>query len=246
MKKILCFTIALMMLLGVVSVSAVTEEGNLYSKEYYDPFFVETIVRLDPGVQYNHDDLPPYKEYRELYCHYSSHGETPSLSATPDYIIISIYPYWYAIASLECFILGDYVIFNNEIDCPNPTSMYVYVPEDEMVYTLHEAFELYPEKIDLGLAALVEEGYWQIGRRGDMDCNGKLDIKDVTICQKRLAGLEPYACPKEIDWTLYSVMTDFNVDKTRNILDATAMQKKIAGLPFKDREFNTMYHNYYW
>ncbi len=246
MKKILCFTIALIMLLGAVSVSAVTEEGNLYSNEFYQPYF-DTLVeeqavidRLEPW------EIRPYEKYKERYRHYSSPDEASSFSATPDYIIITPSPVSGGLSRETCCIIGDYVIYDSNIDSPIAYSLAVYVPRDEKAYILADAYRLYPEEIDKGLAALVEEGYWQIGRRGDMDCNGKLDIKDVTIFQKRLAGLEyMYEHPKEMNGYLYIVMTDFNIDGRRNISDATAMQKKIAGLPFKEGKVYTRYNHYY-
>ena len=246
MKKILCFTIALIMLLGVVSVSAVTEEGNLYSNEFYQPRFTAYIERLiEKNPPEPPGSIPQYKKYQELYRHYSTPDEASNPSATPDYVIINPLPGWQELPMLHCCIMGNYIIYVPGIEYPYPYGLTVYVPKDEEVYTLHEAFELYPEEIDLGIAALVEEGYWQIGRRGDMDCNGKLDIKDVTIFQKRLAGLEyMYEHPKEMDGYLYSVMIDFNVDHYINIKDATAIQKKIAGLPFIEGSGYSKYNHY--
>ncbi len=246
MKKILCFTIALIMLLGTVSVSAVTEEGNIYSNEFYQPYFDVLVEEMAIYNRLESWEIIWAEKYKELYRHYSSPDEASAPSATPDYIIIVPYPNEPTLPADICSVVGDYIVHAYAPERPINFRLAVYVPKDEKAYILADAYRLYPEEIDKGLAALVEDGYWQIGRRGDMDCNGKLDIKDVTIFQKKLAGLEKmYYNPKGIDAVLYSAMVDFNIDYITNVLDATAMQKKLAGLPFKEGKVYTRYNHYY-
>lgn len=58
---------------------------------------------------------------------------------------------------------------------------------------------------------------------GDVDQDGRVSIKDVTLIQQATAGLTKF--------TEYQNETaDFNEDNIVNIKDATAIQKKLAGL----------------
>lgn len=72
---------------------------------------------------------------------------------------------------------------------------------------------------------------YKIENLGDMNNDGKLNIKDATYLQKGLAGL--VEMPKITfdfeDFINYDV-TDFNGDGAVNIKDATAIQKYIAKL----------------
>ena len=98
-----------------------------------------------------------------------------------------------------------------------------------------ETFEnaLRTTHINLDEAAEVYGDAYKIQCLGDMDLSGKTDIRDVTLLQKALAGLEPMP---EItmdfeDKRGYDV-TDYDGDGKVNIRDATAMQKHLAGIEY--------------
>lgn len=83
--------------------------------------------------------------------------------------------------------------------------------------------------IDLDEAAKIFGSAYEIENLGDMDGNGKLNIKDATYLQKGLAGIVemPKITMDFQDFRGFDV-TDFNNDGKLNIRDATAIQKHIA------------------
>ncbi len=238
MKKILCFTIALIMLLGVVSVSAVTEEGNLYSNEFYQPRFQKwynQYVEKHPPV---FDEEYWYERYVEYYRHYgeSSTCDEGSLNeTTPDYIVVEPFPVGAGQPREYIGFLGDYVLWDSEFTYPFITNLYVYISTIDEVVTLREAYEILGENLNAGLTALTQVKYPRVGRSGDADQSGKLDIKDATLLQKVLAGLESeFECPerKDVNELLYRAVLDFDRDGKINIIDVTSIQKCLAGLPY--------------
>ncbi len=62
---------------------------------------------------------------------------------------------------------------------------------------------------------------------GDANCDGSLDITDVTTIQMSLAKLVT------LDY-LQNLLADFNHDNEVSVLDATSVQKKLAGLPLPE------------
>ena len=56
---------------------------------------------------------------------------------------------------------------------------------------------------------------------GDVNCDGKLNIRDATLIQKHLAKLETLT-------EAQLLLADFNADEKVNVRDATAIQKKLA------------------
>ena len=105
----------------------------------------------------------------------------------------------------------------------------VYLPEEEKVYDLIDAFEMNVEGIE---KVFTEAG---IGRlMGDMDNDRRISIKDATYIQKLIAGIEGFTEPRiyaaEFNETLPISISDFNRDRVRNIKDATAIQKYLAGI----------------
>lgn len=84
--------------------------------------------------------------------------------------------------------------------------------------------------INLDEAAEIYGGAEKIEILGDFDLNKTIDIKDVTLFQKALAGIvEMPKLVMETEVFRYDV-TDFNADGKLNIRDATAIQKHIAGM----------------
>ena len=97
-----------------------------------------------------------------------------------------------------------------------------------------DKFVTFEECVDKALvnvdeAAEIYNSAYRIENIGDMNNDGKLNIRDTTYLQKGLAGL--VEMPKVTfdfeDFMNYDV-TDFNGDGELNIQDATAIQKYIA------------------
>ena len=231
MKKILCFTIALIMLLGAVSVSAVTEEGNIYSNEFYQPRFQKCWDRMTEWDSYATE--MPYTTYKEQYVHYSEEASTDE--ATPDYVVIAPTPVGGGQPAFFIRMTGDYVFFDYQYTDPAAPCIYVYVSSTDEVLHIREAYEKYPEEMVPGLNAMTQVEHPRVGRSGDADFNGRLDIKDATLLQKVLAGLESeFECPerKDVNELLYRAVLDFDRDGKINVIDVTSIQKCLAGLPF--------------
>lgn len=193
--------------------------------------------------------LKPYKEegaenraegwygYDELYyySYQKGYGSTEMPEATPDYVLIKGTTY-FADPMNFYDVLGDYIIYGG-CGFPNCSNYYVYTPKDSKLYTLREAYdagvqELEKVFMDFGLGYLT----------GDADGDRRLTVKDATYIQKCLAEFEDFELKEEIRghnlsteddaspdiYTKY--IEDFDGNDKVNIKDATAIQKKIAGI----------------
>lgn len=70
---------------------------------------------------------------------------------------------------------------------------------------------------------LIDRSDMQIYDKGDVNGDGKLNIRDATAIQKYLAKI------LELDENAVE-LADFNGDGKLNVKDATAIQKTIAGI----------------
>ena len=72
---------------------------------------------------------------------------------------------------------------------------------------------------------------------GDVNFDNKLNIRDATLLQKHIAGID-----KISNYSGYfdaiDAVADFNRDKKVNIRDATAIQKRLAGIDIDAPEYN--------
>lgn len=229
MKKILCFTIALIMLLGAVSVSAVTEEGNLYSNEFYSPRFEEYhINRFKEPTPWSRLEFIEEK-YIEKYIHYSQDA-TPDESGlhntTPDYVVVM--PTQYGGEPRITFgRLGDYALVCANTGGVAPYWHCVYFTEEDKVFTLLDAYKMYPEKIKHALQYFAETSGW-VALCGDADLNGAVNVKDATYLQKMLSGIIPGG-----NGDRFYLATNINGDSSINVRDVTAIQKYASGIPYK-------------
>lgn len=151
----------------------------------------------------------PWHMYDTLYVH------NVSTEIVPEYIVFEAC----VGGADQAFItkqFGDYLVTHNEIHSLYELSYFVYVPAEQRVYTLKEAYE--SENLDISDA--FASGC--VGRhRGDANLDNDFNIKDATYIQKFLAQIEGYK------------NTGFlNFDNTGNvnIKDATAIQKHLAGI----------------
>ena len=209
MKKLLCVTALMLiicMMFSVVSVSAVvtteyeymqnilsnvdlTYEDEIMSHFYPEKFNGQTHIWIYYNMLYEHND-GDYVVFKAL----TGCGEPASIS--------------------EYF--GDYRVFGDSMDHPYELGYYVYVPAEQKVYTLREAWD--SEELDITKA-------FESGRIGiykyDVNLDAKFDIMDATYIQMFVAGFEGYKS---------SYRMDFDQDGEYAIMDATAIQRHIAGL----------------
>ena len=186
------------------------------------------------------DPCEPLYYYDELYYHFSSTDEASPDSATPDFVLVECMLNFYSHSStIELF--GDYAVADIQTLYPDSLGYYIYIPETSEILTLRDAWNRNHEDIEI----IFEKGI--IGQLiGDVDNDGKLSVKDATAIQKDIAGL---ASIKHNDFSMVTgyeetddgslketretvSISDFNRDKTTNVKDATAIQKKIAGLEY--------------
>lgn len=160
--------------------------------------------------------------YSEGYEYFSSPDES-----TPDYVLITAYEN----VSADCEITeryGNYVVHSTDLKYPGEElGHHIYLPETNEIYSLSDAYNMKLE----GIYNVFTHG--GVGKLiGDVNYDSSLNIRDVTLLQKYLTGLEnlnKYA----IDESYTIPVADFNGDSNLNIRDATAIQKHLAGLDGK-------------
>ena len=166
--------------------------------------------------------------YSEEYYHYSSPDE--SGEATPDFALILAYENISGPAFVAK-VFDEYIMRSSQYLYPATFGYHIYLPETNEIYSLEKAFKMGIT----GVYNLFTEGI--IGELiGDVNYDDKLNIRDATLIQKHLAGIEKIN-RNEISGFIWSdkenvpfYIGDYNRDGKMNIRDATAIQKRIAGL----------------
>ena len=159
-----------------------------------------------------------------LYYHYDEKGDKKWFLAKGE---CGTYEY-----STIYGVFGDYILFQNRTysDLRYPYVIYSY--DDQQFYTFEDAWDKNIEGLSEAFTEYLAP--MQEGRIiGDADVDGMLTVMDATRIQRflvktsYLADLIHGECyyGKEIKYS-----TDINRDGERNILDATAIQQKLAGL----------------
>lgn len=213
MNRFLSFVLCLCLcLLSIVATSGAQVEQT---GKYYDVF--------KEYIKETSDDWQEFMQYREIYCHYNT-DVCSGDEATPDYVLA------FATDSVGqpaemLKIIGDYAVWVPAYNYPYVLGYHIYVPAEEKIYTIEDAYEAGVDGIEYAFYNLGTHG----GLIGDVDFNDKLDVKDATQIQKILAGFEYDSIYYE--W-LDATIRDFNRDSYFNIKDATAIQKHIAGLEY--------------
>lgn len=120
---------------------------------------------------------------------------------------------------------GNYIFVSSGINACYHLGFFAVIDGEFMPF--EEALE--KNLINLDEAAKIYGSAYEIENLGDMDGNGKVNIKDATYLQKALAGIVemPKITVDFQDFRDFDV-TDFNNDGKLNIRDATAIQKHIA------------------
>ncbi len=205
-------------------------------------------IKLDKDYKYADRILPDFLDvyrdmvgrlsYDEHYEYYSSNNTSTGDETTPDYVLVSVYTNCFFEAP-TVMVFGDYIMIDKDsTNVPFYFGKGIYIPAEDKLDSLTYAYDMGIEGIESvftegGLGLLI----------GDMDSDRVVTIKDATFIQKCIAGLEYFAtsdylgdlvfvagADKEIPTPRY--ISDFNRDGERNIKDATAIQKHIAGLPY--------------
>ncbi len=172
-------------------------------------------------------------EYGEIYEYYAP-GNTPD-ECEPDYVLFSL-DTLLSFSMPYADMFGDYVVKGLSGTHPLGSGYGIYIPAEGKAYSLSKAWEMGIEGIEnvflnTKIGSLI----------GDADRDRKLTVKDATYIQKCLAGLEEFYRYDEIIANRYEgpnydgaglpvYVTDFNCDHQRDVKDATAIQKHLAGL----------------
>lgn len=151
----------------------------------------------------------PWDMYDTLYVH------NESSESAPDYVVFEA-----CVGGADTAFItrqfGDYLVTHHEIHSLYELSHYVYVPSEQKVYTLKEAWE----NADIDISAAFESGC--VGRhRGDANLDGSFDIRDATYIQKYLAQFDGFE---------NTGFMNYDGDNDITIKDATAIQKALAGI----------------
>ncbi len=238
MKKVLSLILVAVMLVSVFTISAYAEpEYDVSDYKYYDK-----------AVEFNYGIEPWY--YDELYYHYSDEN-----SEEPDWALVYIYT---DVADMRLLRYGVVVenmaICTQTQDMYSNSRHYVYVSAlDKFLYVEYSQIEEVLENCPDFVEVIEENNYGQ--RIGDINDDFIVNILDATYIQRLLAGYKDtvsvrlvtsskerrseyvdtvdtiYANYVYVDgkwhWE-YAYISDFNRDGERTILDATAIQMKLA------------------
>ena len=211
MKKLICIILIVGLCLSSIffaGAADVSEKGK------YEQLFVE---RLKINLDESGNDVGFY-DYKEIYEYYSvsSADETE-----PDYVL-AFAACSYQSPAIAQEIIGEYAVVSYAFYSPYTLGYHIYVPTEDKIYTLEEAYNANIAGID---KAFTESGI-HAGLIGDADKNSKINIKDATMLQKHLAKItDPKDYYREY---LSEMIVDFNRDEVFNISDATAIQKYLA------------------
>ncbi len=126
-------------------------------------------------------------------------------------------------------VYGDYLLRDETQYSPEAFGYNIYLSSESKCMSLREAVNQNISGIDFvftdyGLGELI----------GDVNSDGKLNIRDATFIQKCLVNIDEFATDDEVVGECESgsevlkYVSDYNRDGERNIKDATAIQKHLA------------------
>lgn len=208
MKKLFCVILVLVLCLSSVFIAGA---ADTLEKGKYEQIIVDRLDIEYGGVYW-------YKEIYEYYSDSSSLDE-----AEPDYVLVFAASPWVS-PSIATKIIGEYAVIAYNYYWPYILGYHIYVPSEDKIYTLEEAYNENIAGID---KAFTESGI-PAGIIGDADKDGKISVKDAALLQKHLAKIT-----REYDYYgefISEMIVDFNRDRVFNISDATAIQKHIANM----------------
>ena len=225
--KIISFVLSMVLLLSLCamgSVQAVIDfETMIKDGEIYDAMY--EFLKQYP----NFEGKPRFSLFKayESYC---------DNQATPDWVVVEVHST--GTATKYYHELGGFYIY-----CYHPSygeqilSYYVIDMKTKKITPLIDAVDASKDEY---LPFFTESGYEKITRIGDINRDKNLDVKDATLIQKCLVGIETFDDYEDMvlgftekqhgKWERF--VSDFNRDGERNVKDATAIQKHIAGLEY--------------
>ena len=233
MKKIVSCTLVMILIVGLCMFPVSSAEYITWQDQE---------IRLTGSNKYAEKVLPlvytseEVEFYGEIY-EWCAEGDCETVDeATPDYVLINTATNM-VLPMPVADVYGDYVFCNYSINRPFKYCYCIYLTESGEVIGLTDALEnevegIYNVFTQGGIGDLI----------GDMDKDRKLTVRDATYIQKCIAGLEKFEYYDKIEAfeadlrqgknppLLY--ISDFTRDYERNIKDATAIQKHIAGLEY--------------
>lgn len=201
--------------------SAIEEEVMAKVQKEFDRIFEESGM-----VLYEPDCIKIW----DYYCHYADEN-------TIDYVYVE----WSRALTSNAYTGKRYLDYCiNATNIYRPTiGLYIYDVENEKVYTFEEAQESAREF----LQDFLDNHRDEIGKYsyhvyicGDMDRNEELNVFDVALLQRALAKIDEFpqhdvlygGAYEPIDPHERYYVSDYNYDGHRDIMDATAIQLKIA------------------
>ncbi len=215
MKKLVGILLIAVMLMSAVSVSAF---ANIISGDYlYEDKFVESFVTT-------YGDEEPYYAYEEIYYHYVDENDPDSKI---DWVLVSATNMNASPWGIK-EVVGDRVFFAASELHPFRFNYGVYNVNSGYFFQLEESvLESFTD-----LAQVLDE--LKIGYPiGDADLDRKLSIMDATYVQQVAASLAEYDGSDDISGYHdfggdLNYISDMNRDGVRSVLDATAIQMKLA------------------
>ena len=219
MKKLISIILVFLMLLSVAVMPAFAENSvtpdpnNIFEDKFIQKF--RNLINEQPDIY----------EYKELEYHYNEQGEI-------DWAFVCAEFFGYYEVSMVCAVACGRVWVPEGFNGP---WYFVYdVDAEDFKLVFKADWNKYE-----GIREVVAKE--EIGRPiGDANYNGKLDIMDATHIQLALAGLGKFDYYNDI-YTAYvdgvymndenlKYVCDMDRDGERTILDATAIQLKLAGI----------------
>ncbi len=233
MKKLISIIIILSIMLACCMINVTALEVNPSSQ----PSDIETQVMSEVEKAFDKltleyqqktgavfDDFY-FMDIWDYYCHFVDEN-------TIDYVYVN----WSTSGGSDA-VKGarhfDYCIKSPRIYSPT-IGFYIYDVETETVYTFEEA-EIYARdylKDFLDNHREVIDRYYDVYICGDVDFDDELTVLDATKIQRVLAGLDSFPYYESISnyegKSIY--ISDTDSDGSRSVMDATAIQLKIAKL----------------
>lgn len=167
-------------------------------------------------------------KYDEPYYHYDDNGKV-------DWAIV------YAITPAPPLECTDYIVVEDILIRRYPGNTFgvgygIYSVEDDRFFPIDSVLDN-PKYKDIPEALRTIEAGEIIG---DMDYDRKLTVKDATFIQSAIANIVEFPLEDRVDYQTvdYSeamteeliYISDYNRDGKRDIKDATAIQRRVAGL----------------
>lgn len=211
-KAIISLLSVCMALCTCLCVSAKSYDNAVLSK---NTEYREELIELF-GEEYA--AIPDEFFCEELLSYYS--GDE---GATPDYVLLNATCYFLESTFSYRYDIGEYTFYDNVAG-----NYAIYLPKEDVFYTLEEAYYNGVEGIEEAFNRLYCEA---VGKNGDINGDTFVNIQDVTYIQKYVANMiecgnsNPYV---NANPELFERVSDLNRDHKINVKDATLLQKQIA------------------